>query len=76
MAKAVFARGLPEKPQYQHRSEPAAPLVDLMVGGILAGSRFLSYAFHRHAHLVQAGAGGYSVSPKISAVSRRNPCPL
>jgi hypothetical protein len=75
MTKASLPRRLPEKPG-QHRSEQAAHPVAVMVCRTLAQGRLLSYAFHRHAPLVQVRAEDYSVSPKISTASRRDPWPL
>jgi hypothetical protein len=69
MTKADFPSELAEKPQRQDRCEDAVP--PHFIFGHLS-----SCAFHRGAQLVQARAEDYSVSPKISAVSRRNPWPL
>jgi hypothetical protein len=76
MAKAVFAHGLPEIPQPKQRSTGLARAIEVTACRTRSHDPFLSYGFHRYAHLVQAGAEDYSVSPKISAVSGRDPWPL
>jgi hypothetical protein len=75
MAPLVCARGLPEKP-HLHRFHGAARATGLVAARIVNDGYLLSYGFHSYSQLVQAGEGAYSVSPKLSAVSRRNAWPL
>jgi len=73
MAKAVFPRGLRDKPQQEHRLEDRVRLLGVMLCHPVVPAPLRFYAFHRYSHLVQARAVDYSLSPKISAVSRRKP---
>ena len=76
MTNQVLARRWPEKLQRHRRRKGAVHLIRRDHTPYPSPRDTFLYCFHRCAQLVQAFAEDYSVSPKLSAVSRRNAWPL